>query len=151
MTVIPGTVREDGTISHATNSMGTCGIIFNKVSSEEDAWKFLKWFSSTDVQVEYGTSIEGLMGQMGRYATANTEALTKLSWSSSELATLQSQQSELNEIAIIPASYAVTRNVMNAFRETVNNAENPRDTLMWYNRDINAEITRKRENLGLDD
>ena len=39
---------------------------------------------------------------------------------------------------------------MNAFRETVNNLENPRDTLMWYNRDINEEITRKRENLGLD-
>jgi hypothetical protein len=90
------------------------------------------------------------MGQMGRYATANTEALTQLSWSASELATLQEQQEQLDEIPIIPASYAVTRNVMNAFRETVNNAENPRDTLMWYNRDINAEITRKRENLGLD-
>jgi len=151
MTEVPGTVQEDGTISHATNSTGTCAIIFNKVSSEEDAWEFLKWFSSTEVQVEYGTSIEGLMGQMGRYATANTEALTQLSWSSSELSKLQAQQSELDEIAIIPASYAVTRNVMNAFRETVNNAENPRDTLMWYNRDINAEITRKRENLGLDD
>jgi len=151
MASVPGTVQEDGTISHATNSTGTCGIIFNKVSSEEDAWTFLKWFSSTKVQVEYGTSIEGLMGQMGRYATANIEALEQLSWSSAELSKLQAQQSELDEIAIIPASYAVTRNVMNAFRETVNNAENPRDTLMWYNRDINAEITRKRENLGLDD
>lgn len=151
MTVIPGTVQEDGTISHATNSMGTCAIVFNKVSSEENAWTFLKWFSSTEVQVQYGTAIEGLMGQMGRYATANTEALTQLSWSSSELSTLQAQQSELDEIPVIPASYAVTRNVMNAFRETVNNAENPRDTLMWYNRDINAEITRKRENLRLDD
>jgi ABC-type glycerol-3-phosphate transport system substrate-binding protein len=150
MTEIPGTLQEDGTISHATNSSGTCGIIFNKVSSEENAWEFLKWFSSTEIQVQYGTSIEGLMGQMGRYATANTEALTQLAWSASELATLQDQQEELDEIPIIPASYAVTRNVMNAFRETVNNAENPRDTLMWYNRDINAEITRKRENLGLD-
>ena len=40
---------------------------------------------------------------------------------------------------------------MNAFRETVNNVEaNPRDTLMKYNDDINDEITRKRENLGLE-
>ncbi|MGN1411703.1 MAG: extracellular solute-binding protein [Oscillospiraceae bacterium] len=150
MTSIPGTLQEDGTISHATNSGGTCAIVFNKVSSEENAWTFLKWFTSDDVQVEYGTSIEGLMGQMGRFDTANVNALSRLSWSSSELAKLQSQQAELNEVPIIPASYAVTRNVMNAFRETVNNAENPRDTLMWYNRDINAEITRKRENLGLD-
>ena len=53
------------------------------------------------------------------------------------------------EIPVIPASYAVTRNIMNAFRETVNENQNPRDTLVWYNRDINDEITRKRENLGL--
>lgn len=59
------------------------------------------------------------------------------------------QQEELEEIPIIPASYGVTRNIMNAFREVVNEAENPRDTLMWYNRDINEEIARKRKNMGI--
>ena len=96
-------------------------------------------------------NIEGLLGQMGRYDAANTEALKQLSWSSEELAKLSAQRDELVEIPIIPASYAVTRNIMNAFRETVNNVEaNPRDTLMKYNDDINDEITRKRENLGLE-
>ena len=38
---------------------------------------------------------------------------------------------------------------MNAFREVVNDYENARDTLFWYNKDINDEITRKREDLGL--
>ena len=87
---------------------------------------------------------------MGRFDTANVEALGQLSWSNDELARLRDQQEELVEIPIIPSSYAITRNIMNAFREVVNNAENPRDTLVWYNRDINDEITRKRENLGLD-
>ena len=40
---------------------------------------------------------------------------------------------------------------MNAFRAVVNDKENARETLRWYNIDINREITRKRENLGLDD
>ena len=87
---------------------------------------------------------------MGRYAPANKEALTQLAWSPAEVESLNEAMDELVEVPIIPASYAVTRNVMNAFREVVNNSENPRDTLMWYNRDINEEITRKRENLGLD-
>ena len=116
----------------------------------DNAWMFLKWFCSTEVQVEYGTQIEGLLGQMGRYATANTEALTQLAWSTDEANTILGAMDELEEIPIIPASYSVTRNVMNAFRDVVNNNENPRDTLMSYNRDINEEITRKRENLGLD-
>ena len=85
---------------------------------------------------------------MGRFDTANTAALQKLSWSQDELERLMAQQSELAEIPIIPASYAVTRNIMNAFRETVNMGENPRDTLIWYDRDINDEITRKNRELN---
>lgn len=148
-TRIPGTLREDGTISHAVNSTSAGAVIFNKCKDVDGAWDFLKWYTSTEVQVEYGTQIEGLLGQLGRYPTANTEALRQLSWSQQELDTLFAAREELEEIPIIPASYAVTRNIMNAFRETINNHENPRDTLLWYNRDINKEITRKRENLGL--
>ncbi len=153
-TAIPGTMQEDGTISHAVNSTSTGAVIFNQVDEKENgvenAWEFVKWFCSTDVQTAYATQLEGLMGQLGRYAPANKETLGQLAWSTDEVASLETAMTELEEIPIIPASYAVTRNVMNAFREVVNNAENPRDTLMWYNRDINEEITRKRENLGLE-
>lgn len=153
-TSIPGTLQEDGTVSHAVNSSSAGAVIFNKVDDKENgvenAWEFVKWFCSTDIQVAYATQLEGLMGQMGRYAPANKEALEQLAWSPDEVESLQTAMDELEEVPIIPASYAVTRNVMNAFREVVNNAENPRDTLMWYNRDINEEITRKRENLGLE-
>ncbi len=146
---VPGTLREDGTISHAANSSGSGAVIFKKVSNKENAWEFIKWFTSKDSQIHYGTQIEGLLGTMGRFDTANLEALSQLSWSHEEFDRISAQQSELVEIPIIPSSYAVTRNIMNAFREVVNELENPRDTLVWYNRDINDEITRKRENLGL--
>lgn len=148
---VPGTLREDGTVSHAANSGGTGAVIFKKVKNVDNAWKFIKWFTETETQVEYGTQIEGLLGTMGRFDTANTEALAQLSWSKGEYERLAAQQKELVEIPVIPSSYAVTRNIMNAFREVVNDGENPRDTLMWYNRDINEEIERKRENLGLSD
>lgn len=148
---VPGTRRDDGTVSHASNSNGTGAVIFKKVSDKENAWEFIKWFTDTDTQVQYGTQIEGLLGTMGRFDTANIDALSQLSWSSSEYERLADQQQELVEIPVIPSSYAVTRNLMNAFREVVNESHNARDTLMWYNRDINDEIERKRENLGLDD
>lgn len=146
---VPGTERTDGTVSHAANSIGTGAVIFKQVKNKENAWKFVKWFTETETQAEYGTRIEGLLGTMGRFETANVEALSRLSWSDSELERLYAQQKELVEIPILPSSYAVTRNIMNAFRETVNTLQNPRDTLIWYNRDINDEIERKRENLGI--
>ena len=147
---VPGTLREDGTVSHAANSNGAGAVIFKKVKNKENAWEYIKWFTDTDTQVRYATQIEGLLGTLGRFDTANTEALAQLSWSHGEYGRLAAQQSELVEIPVIPSSYAVTRNIMNAFRETVNENENPRDTLIWYNRDINDEIARKRRDLGLD-
>ena len=91
------------------------------------------------------------MGPLGRFDSANPEALQRLNWSKKDLTKIMAQMDELEEIPITPSSYVVTRSIMNAFRTCVNDAENPRETLRWYNRDINAEITRKRENLGLDD
>ena len=85
---------------------------------------------------------------MGRFNTANTEALKRLSWSDSELSRLFDQREELIEIPVLPSSYAVTRNIMNAFREVVNEHENPRDTFLWYNHDINDEIERKQKNIN---
>lgn len=149
-TVMPGTIGADGTLNHASNSGGSGAVIFEKVKNKEAAWEFVKWFCSTEVQTEYGVDLEGLLGQMGRYEAANIEALRQLNWSSAEMEVLEAQWESLIEIPILPASYAVTRNIMNAFRETVNSNENPRDTLMYYNSDMNEEIQRKRENLGLD-
>ena len=147
---VPGTRREDGTVSHAANSNGTGAVIFNSIDSKENGWEFIKWFTSTETQAELGMRMEGLLGTMGRFDTANVEALGQLSWSQEELRRLRAQQDELAEIPVLPSSYAVTRNIMNAFRETVNEQKNPRDTIIWYTRDINDEITRKRKNLGLD-
>lgn len=148
---VPGTVQEDGTINHAANSNGSGAIIFTKAADQEGAWDFIKWFTSTDAQVKYGNNIESILGTMGRYATANEEALQQLSWTTAEVNLLLDQLNSQVEIPIIPASYGVTRNVMNAFRAVVNDYDNARDTLFWYNKDINDEITRKLEDLGLYD
>ncbi|MBR1864161.1 MAG: extracellular solute-binding protein [Ruminococcus sp.] len=147
---VPGTFDKDGNLNHAANSEGSGCIIFNKVEDKQAAWDFIKWFTSAEIQAKYGNNIESVLGPMGRYSTANQEALRMLSWTTKEVDTLLEQMDSQVEIPIIPASYGVTRNIMNAFRTVVNEAENARETLFWYNRDINDEITRKRENLGLD-
>lgn len=147
-TVIPGTVKEDGTINHTANSAGSGAVIFSKVSNQNAAWEFVKWFTSTDIQVDYGKQIEALMGPMGRFDTANKEALVQLPWSTIEYEKIASQMSQLREVPIIPASYATTRHINNAFRQVVNDAGNPRYTLMSYNDQIKSEIVRKYQELS---
>ncbi|MBR4554820.1 MAG: extracellular solute-binding protein [Ruminococcus sp.] len=148
---IPGTMQEDGTINHTSNSSGAAAIIFSTLDEDrqKDAWEFVKWFTSDDTMTSYGNDIESIVGTMGRFDSANINALEHLSWTTREVSLLKEQMLNQTEIPVIPASYGVTRGIMNAFREVVNNAENARDTLFWYNKDINDEITRKREDLGL--
>lgn len=148
---VPGTRRPDGTVSHAANSNGSGIIVLKNCDNVQGAWEFIKWFTSDDVMVEYGQNVEGVMGPLGRFDTANVNALQKLNWSKSDLEKINAQLNELDEIPITPSSYVVTRSLMNAFRSVVNENENAREQLRWYNRDINAEIKRKRKNLGLDE
>lgn len=149
---VPGTIRTDdsgNTVLDYTSNSGSSGaVIFNTCSDISAAWDFIKWFTTTDIQVEYGKTIEAIMGPMGRYDTANVAALSQLNWSTAEYNKIIDQMNNLREVPIIPASYAVTRNVYNAFRAVVNNQKNPRYQLSSYNRDINEEIVRKLKDLG---
>lgn len=151
-THVPGTLRTDENgnqfVDYSANSGSAGAVIFTSCSDVNAAWDFITWFTSTDVQVEYGKTIEAVMGPLGRYDTANIEALSKLNWSTAEYEKIYDQMQHLKEVPIIPASYAVTRNVYNAFRAVVNNRKSPRFQLSSYNRDINAEIIRKLEDLG---
>ena len=152
-THVPGTAVKDengdptGEIRYAANSSSAGAVIFKKCVDTNAAWEFIKWFTSDEVMTSYGRTIEGQMGQMGRFDTANVNALAQLPWSNAEYEKISAQMSQTKEIPIIPASYATTRHVKNAFRAVVNDAWNPRYALSSYNRDINSEITRKNEDL----
>ena len=146
-----GTVKlPDGrTISIASNSTGSGALIFTTCPDIEGAWDFIKWFTSDEIQATYGNDIESVLGTMGRFDTANVNALQQLSWTQTQCNKLLEQLNAQIEIPVIPASYGVTRGLNNAFREVANQYENARDTLFWYDRDINDEITRKNNDLAL--
>lgn len=154
---VPGTENENGSvtladgrkISIASCSTGSGAIIFTSCPDKEGAWEFIKWFTSDETQVAYGNDIESVLGTMGRYDTANMNALQQLSWTTKQCEKLTEQLKAQVEIPVIPASYGVTRNLNNAFREVANQYENARDTLFWYNKDINEEIERKNNDLKM--
>ena len=155
-THVPGTPDDTdihgnpiGNINYSANSSSAGAVIFTKCVDKNAAWEFIKWFTSDDIMTSYGRTIEGQMGQMGRFDTANVNALAQLPWSNSEYEKISDAMAHTVEIPIIPASYATTRHVKNAFRAVVNDAWNPRYALSSYNRDINSEIKRKNEDLAL--
>lgn len=155
-TLVPGTRLPDGTIDRSipvgpspTSAGQTGTIILSSSKQIEAAWEFVKWWSSTEVQVAFGQQIESLLGPSGRYATANVEAMRRLPWSVEEYSKLAAQWEWVKGVPEVPGGYMIGRYLDNAFRRVVYDNEPVRDTLIEYNRMINEEIVRKRQEFGL--
>ncbi|UUZ97527.1 extracellular solute-binding protein [Paenibacillus sp. P25] len=74
---IPGTKRPDGTVTRWAGGGQTSGVIFKASKKQEQAWEFLKWWDSADVQERYGSDLEAFNGVSFRWNTSNLEAFTK--------------------------------------------------------------------------
>ncbi len=156
MAPIPGTLRKDGSLSRAQNSINLTGVAIikkkNKKSSDySGAMKFADWLTTDGVQEKYSFYSEIRVGISARVQTANLNVMDKISWSGAELSALKEQWKSVEKIPISPIHYYITRNLNNAFRKVVYNYESPRDVIYRYDGDINEELTRKREELGLED
>ena len=150
-TYIPGTINEKGELDRSNAAGGVCTMMINNhdESAQLDAWEFMKWWVSADIQVRYGREMEALLGASARYATANLEALKQLSWNADQIEILEKSLDETVGIPEVPGSYFTPRHIVNAARKVVNEKEDPRETLIDYTRKINDELTRKRQEFGL--
>ena len=150
-TLYPGTMKEDGTIDRSVHANGACCMMVatDDEKVKQNAWEFMKWWVSTESQVRFGREMESVLGSSARYATANTDALKQLAWSSDQLAVLEEQQSWARGFPEIAGGYSTTRHMTNAIRKVINEKQDPRETLLTYTRTINEEIKIKRREFGL--
>lgn len=152
ITSVPGTRQEDGTVSHATPITITTAMMMGTIEEENKlpAWEFIKWWTGTEAQTDYAHELESLLGESGRYPTANLEAMENISWKTSDLRALQNQFEDVFGIEEVPGGYYLWRHLDNAFREIYNNGSDPREVMVDYNIVINKEIETKRKEFGME-
>ncbi len=136
---VPGTEGGNNTVAGA----GTGCAIIKKSPNRENAWKFLKWWTSADTQIRYSNNVESLIGMLGRQQTANVEALNGLAWDNKDLAVINEQWSRVNEVPEIPGSYYVVRALDQAYWSVINDGTNAKDALAKWSKVADAEIARK--------
>lgn len=151
--MVPGTVKEDGTVDHSVVSGGLATVMMEQSKEKEAAWKFMQWWVSTETQTQYGREMEALMGAAARYPTANVEAFDSLPWPSDDYQALKNQFEWMKGLPQVPGGYYSWRNVNNAFYRVVISEDKlkmqPREALTEYVRYINDEISFKREEFDL--
>jgi ABC-type glycerol-3-phosphate transport system substrate-binding protein len=146
---VPGTVQADGTLNRDVPGGGSAVMMLESAKDKEAAWEFMKWWTSTPVQAEFGREMEGLMGAAARYPTANIKALDSLPWPAEDYANLKAQFETVKGIPEVPGGYFTGRHLFNAFYKTVVGQVEARESIMDYTQYIQDEIRIKRNEFGL--
>jgi ABC-type glycerol-3-phosphate transport system substrate-binding protein len=148
---VPGTLQPDGSINRTVPSAGSAVIMMEQASDKDAAWEFMKWWTSADIQTQFGNMMESVMGAAARYPTANLEAFGRMSWTARDYRNLMSQFEHVRGIPQVPGGYFTPRYIRNAFYTVViEEAMEPRDALRNVSRLIDEEIAFKRQEFGLD-
>jgi len=149
MRPIPGVRKPDGTIDRSTGGAADVGVIYSSSKMKEEAWEFLKWWTSAEVQERYARELEALLGVEARWNTANVEALTNLPWPIKDIAAILEQWQWFREMPVVLGGYYTARHVENAWNRVVLQGMHVREALEIAVKDINRELRKKQEEFGI--
>lgn len=140
--LVPG-IKTDGKINRTVAGSGTGCAILKSSEKKEEAWEFLKWWTSDDTQLRYNNNIESVLGVVSRITSSNVSALKQMAWDKDNLKVITKELSYVREVREIPGSYYVSRAVDQAFWTVYNGNGGIRDTLINWNETATNEIKRK--------
>ncbi|MDQ6420010.1 extracellular solute-binding protein [Paenibacillus sp. LHD-117] len=146
---VPGTIDANGQIRRDVGSGGTASVMLKQAKNKEEAWEFMKWWTSAETQLAFGRQMEIRLGTSARYPTANLEAQSLLPWPRRDYEALKEQMDWVRGIPEVPGGYMSGRHIDNAFHSVVVQGNDPRETIENYVRYINEEITLKRKEFNL--
>ncbi len=147
---VPGYEDETGKINNVAVSTASAIVMITEAKNEDRAWEFMKWHVGEQCQTDYSNEMVAIIGPSAKHATANTNALASLPWTSAEYEQLALQFNNLASIPNYPGSYILDRYTNFAFLAAYNDGADPVEELQSYIPTINKEITRKREEFGLE-
>ncbi|MGI6360325.1 MAG: extracellular solute-binding protein [Acholeplasmatales bacterium] len=146
--LLPGVKQENGVIDRSFVGASTSGIIFKKSKKQQDAWKFLDWWTDKDTQVMYANNLINSMGPEYMWNTSNIEAFKEMDWDEEDKEVFLEQWKWINDTEKTPAAYMIERELSNAWNRIVFNGINVRTAIEDATVIINKEITRKMKEFG---
>ncbi len=115
---------------------------------EQKAWQFMDWWSSTDVQAEFGQMLQIMYGDEYIWPTANLDAFTRLPYPTSDKNIILEQAQCILEAPRLLGSYMLEREMSNAYNDIVVNGDTVRARVDEAVKTVKRETDRKLEEFG---
>ena len=150
--LIPGTQKSDGTIDRSVCGCAESSVIFKSNSErQKKAWEFVKWWSSTETQAEFGQTIQITYGGEYIWPTANTKAFAQLPINSDTKKIVEETAKNVKDVARVPGTYLLEREMSNTFNDIAVNGDNEQTRIDKAVKTVNHEFERKLEEFGYSD
>jgi len=139
---------ETETVNRYASVGAQSNMILSQSTYQDEAWAFLDWWSSTEIQAEFALTLLSTYGKQYFWNTANLEAFNLIPMPRQHKEVIQAQWEYAIEAPRIPGSYMVEREMSNAWTNIVFNGVNPRQALDEAVRIANREILYKMAEFG---
>jgi ABC-type glycerol-3-phosphate transport system substrate-binding protein len=142
MSLVPGTVRKDGTISHS-GYLGTNNFsIFEKSQNKREAFEWIKWFTSAEVQTMYAAEYQKRLPGAFHFSP-NMEAMANMQVPDAHREVFMKQLSEDIGIPFALGGETVWRYVENATARAILAGEDPEAAIKVAAKEVTDEMQRK--------
>jgi ABC-type glycerol-3-phosphate transport system substrate-binding protein len=146
---LPGMKQENGEVARWSPQGISAAMIMKKSERKDDAWKFLEWWTSEEVQSQYAKDVESFYGIEFRWNTANVNAMKSLTWPSDDLKALQEQARWAKNMPYVPGYYFLTREMEFAWNRTVLEGIPAQESLEAAQLSLQREMNRRQNDFGI--
>lgn len=144
---LPG-VMNDGAVNRSFDGSSTSAMMFQQTKKPNEAWSFMKWWTSASTQLDYAENLISAYGPEYLWNSSNIEAFGQMSWDEQHRQTILDQWQWINDTAKTPASYMVERELSNIWNKVVFQGVNLRtaieDSLIIANKEIRRKMIEFR-------
>lgn len=148
---VPGEKQEDGSVWRYQMANSTACMIFENTEKGDEAWRFMRWWLSEEVQTRFSYLLESTLGPEYRWNTANLKSFTQLPYPKEDRETILTQLLQQKEVVRHPANYMLEREVSNIWNNAVVNGERLTEATDKAQLNTDREIMRKLEEFGFID
>lgn len=144
---LPGIIQ-DGEVNRSFDGSSTSAMMFQQTKKPNEAWSFMKWWTSASTQLDYAENLISAYGPEYLWNSSNIEAFEEMSWDEQHRQTILNQWQWINDTAKTPASYMVERELSNIWNKVVFQGVNLRtaieDSLIIANKEIRRKMIEFR-------
>ncbi len=144
----PGVEDENGQVQRYISGAAQSDMIFASSDMKEEAWQFLDWWMSDEIQKEFAYTLQATLGNEYIWTSANVNAFAAAPIQTEHRDVIVEQMQWIYETPRVPGSYMVEREISNAIYAVINDGDNLRQALDKAVTRIDKEVERKLEEFG---